>query len=278
MIIAYLASADFLALAPTSQADYRRILDKFRQLHGKKSAIRIEPHHLNAIFHSMAKTPEAAKNLRKRLMKAFAVAVDLGWRKDNPVRESRAKGSRNKVGHIPWSESDIDAFKERWGAGTRERLALFLLLYTGVRRSDVIRLGRQNMKNGRIQVAQNKTDVPIWLPVHPHLQAEIDRHPVGMTFLITQYGKPFTPVGFTNWFVRQADLAGLKKRTPHGLRKAQGRRLAEAQATSKEIAASLGHTSLREVETYTKSADQSRLADRAMAKLIETETRTSVKP
>lgn len=65
----------------------------------------------------------------------------------------------------------------------------------------------------------------------------------------------------------------------HGLRKAAGRRLAEAGATTKEIAAVLGHTSLDEVETYTRSADQAKLADTAIAKLKKAEKRTPrVKP
>jgi len=271
MVIEYYRSTDFRDLAPSSQKNYRRILDGLRTGHGAKSAVTIQPHHLNAIFHAMAATPEAARNLRKRLLKAFAVAVDLGWRTDNPVRETKARSRKKVAGHIPWSEQDIAAFKTRWGAGTRERLALYLLLYTGVRRSDVVTLGRQMTKAGRISVVQEKTDVRIWLPIHPDLKAEIDLHPKGTTFLLTQYGQAFTPAGFTNWFVERATLAGLVRRTPHGLRKAQGRRLAEADATSKEIAASLGQTSLGEVETYTRSADQARLADSAMRKLIRSQ-------
>ena len=279
LMMEYYRSTDFLTLNPSTSRAYRRILDGFRDVHGDKSAVTIEAHHLNAIFHAKSGTPEAAKNLRKRLLKAFSIAVDLGWRKSNPVRDSKAKGKKKVAGHIPWSEDDIIAFETRWAAGTRERLALYLLLFTAVRRSDVVGLGRQRMKAGRIWVVQDKGDVPIWIPIHPTLQAEIDLHPTGMTFLLTQYGRAFTPAGFTKWFVERAKMAGLVRRTPHGLRKAQGRRLAEAEATNKEIAAALGHTSLNEVETYTRSADQLRLADRAIQKQIEAETRTSsVKP
>jgi site-specific recombinase XerD len=54
---------------------------------------------------------------------------------------------------------------------------------------------------------------------------------------------------------------------PHGLRKAQMRRLAEAGATVKEIASVSGHKSLREVERYTNAADQTRLSRSAIEKL-----------
>lgn len=272
LMMEYYRSADFMDLEPQTQKNYRGILDRFRATYGDRSVVSIEPTHLNAIFHKMADRPGAVRNLRKRLMKAFAVAVELGWRRDNPVRETKSR-KRKTQGFIPWTEAEIAAFEAHWPSGSRERLALSLLLYTGVRRSDVVTMGRQHMKAGRISVRQEKTDVPIWIPVHPRLKAEIDHHQ-GMTFLMTQYGRPFSPAGFTSWFVERAVLAGVEGRTPHGLRKAAGRRMAEAGASAKEIAAVLGHTSLDEVETYTRDADQLRLADAAIQKLLEAETRT----
>jgi integrase len=87
-----------------------------------------------------------------------------------------------------------------------------------------------------------------------------------MTFLVTELGKPFTGVGFSNWFRRQCDTANLHHCSGHGLRKAAARRLAEAGCTPHEIAAITGHASLREVERYTKAVDQRRLAEAAIGK------------
>ena len=39
------------------------------------------------------------------------------------------------------------------------------------------------------------------------------------TFLVTEYGKPFTPAGFGNWFRQRCDEAGLPQCSAHGLRK-----------------------------------------------------------
>jgi integrase len=62
--------------------------------------------------------------------------------------------------------------------------------------------------------------------------------------------------------------AGLPpKCLPHGLRKAQMRRLAEVGARAKEIASVSGHKTLREVERYTAAADQKHLSRGAIAKL-----------
>jgi integrase len=86
---------------------------------------------------------------------------------------------------------------------------------------------------------------------------------------MTAYGKPFTAAGSAGGFER-CDEAGLPKEcTAHGLRKAACRRLAEAGCSANVIAAISGHTSLREVERYTRAADQERMARIGMAALIK---------
>jgi integrase len=85
---------------------------------------------------------------------------------------------------------------------------------------------------------------------------------------MTAQGRPFSGPGFSNWFAESAAKAGLPAHSsPHGLRKAASRWLAEAGATAFEIAAITGHASLKEVERYTKSASQKRLAATAMARM-----------
>jgi site-specific recombinase XerD len=82
------------------------------------------------------------------------------------------------------------------------------------------------------------------------------------------YGKPFTVDGFSQWMRDAITDAGLPLDCqPHGLRKATGRRLAEAGATAKMIMAILGHTTLAETERYTEEADQVCLAEDAVIKL-----------
>src|SRR5205823_1397037 len=88
------------------------------------------------------------------------------------------------------------------------------------------------------------------------------------TIINTEYGKPFTVDGFSQWLRDAITAAGLPLDCqPHGLRKAAGRRLAEAGCTTHEIMAVLGHTTLTEAERYTREADQGRLAMEAVAKL-----------
>jgi len=154
--------------------------------------------------------------------------------------------------------------------GSRARLALGLLLYTAQRRSDVVRMGRQHVRYGVLTIRQRKTGVEVSIPMHPALErivAATARD--NLTFLVTSGGKPFTPAGFTNWFRKCCDEAGLPKGCcPHGLRKAASRRLAEHGCSPHEIMSITGHKTLKEVSRYTAAVDRRRLAVTAMSKTI----------
>ncbi len=119
-----------------------------------------------------------------------------------------------------------------------------------------------------LHIRQEKTGAVLVIPVHSTLRAILDETPSDhLTFLTTQFGKPFVAAGFGNWFREQCNAAGLPHCSAHGLRKSAARRLAEAGCTAHEIAAITGHASLREVARYTKAADQQRLAVAAMDKV-----------
>ncbi len=267
-IAEYYLSADFAKnLKPSSQKGHRALLETFRREYGHLPVISFTAGRINQILHKWADRPAQASNLRKRLNSVFELVKGFEWIPANPIRDTK-RVAYHAEGFAPWSEDDIAAYEAHWPTGSRERLALALLLYTGVRRSDAVLLGRQHAKAGRLSVKQVKTGVPIAIPIHPVLQAEIGAA-TGMTFLMTQYGKPFSAAGFTKWFVERARMAGVENRGPHGLRKAAGRRLAEAGCSAKEIAAVLGHSSVAMVEIYTRSADQAKLAESAFARVRE---------
>ncbi len=145
-----------------------------------------------------------------------------------------------------------------------------LMLYTACRRGDVIRLGPQHIKDGQLEYRQAKNSKrkpsDISIPVHADLMEIIQATPrEHLTFLTTEYAKPFTDAGFGNWFRDRCNEAGLKDCSAHGLRKASAKHLAECGATTLEIMSIAGHKSLGEVERYTRAAGRKTLAESAMA-------------
>ena len=125
------------------------------------------------------------------------------------------------------------ATADHYPIGTRERLALELLLCAGPRRSDVIRLGSQHIVSGRLLYRQKKTGAEIDIPILPQLSAALEAVSASARqecFLQTQFGGAFTETGFYNWFTDKAQKAGVPKgRSPHGLRKTCCRRLARGR-------------------------------------------------
>jgi integrase len=283
LTISYFQSSDFRTMQPRTQRVYRNMIERFCEQQdkdgnrfGNKPAAMLRRDHIVRLMAAKADKPEAANMLRRVLRAMMKCAVDIGMRADDPTRDVKALQSKTDGFHS-WTEEEIEQFEARHPAGTRARLAFALLLYTGQRRSDVIRMGRQHIRDGFISVRQQKTGVELAIPLHPDLLELLSETPRdNLTFLTTQFGQPFTSNGFGNWFREQCNAAGLPGCSAHGLRKAAARRLAEAGCTGHEIAAITGHASLKQVAHYTKAADQRRLASAAMEK-AKTRT-TTVKP
>lgn len=269
----WFGSQAYKNLKPITRSTYRNIAERFcrettqdGRPYGDLQAAALQRGHIVKLMQRRAAKPDSANGLRKVLRSLMRHAVEIEMRRDDPTRDVKSLKGR-PGGYHPWSEEEIAQFEARHPIGTRARLAFALLLHSGQRRSDAVRMGRQHVKDGCLYVRQQKTGVELWIPVHAGLAEVIARTPSDhLTFLTTSFGKPFTAAGFGNWFRDRCDEAGLDHCSAHGLRKAASRRLAECGCTTHEIASITGHASLKEVERYTKSADRKRLAATAMAK------------
>ncbi len=98
--------------------------------------------------------------------------------------------------------------------GSKARLALAIMLYTGMRRSDAVTVGPEHVKDGWLTFTPSKTSgvtgKTLQLPVLKPLQDVLDATPLGeKTFLETGFGKPFAAAGFGNWFRDRCNEAGL---------------------------------------------------------------------
>jgi integrase len=273
MIVGYLGSAAFHHLAPSSQAQYGRIFENMRREHGDKSIAKLERRHVVTMLNAKAATPIGARDFLRCLRLLIAYGIGIGIRADDPTLGLRVKLPKSD-GYRTWTEDDIAAVEAAYPIGSKPRLALALLLGTALRCADVVRVGRGNVRNGTITITQQKTKTALVIPVTAALAEAINATPSeAMVFLLNEHGKAFTAKGFGKWFTAQCQRVGLTGLSPHGLRKAACRRLAEAGCSANEIAAISGHASLREVERSTKAADQARMARNAMARTTSSGTR-----
>jgi len=268
VVAEYLDSRLFFgSKSPGTQRMRRGILERFRAGYGERPFALLPPEWIEALLDS--KPPHAARSWRATLRSLCQFGVKRRYLRTDPTANIKQRAIKGDGFHT-WTEDEISQFVRFHPLGTKPRLALALLLYTAQRRSDVVKMGRQHIRDGWLHVKQEKTDKPLAIPVHPELRAVLDATPSEhLTFLVTATGKPYGPNHFSETFREWCDAAGLPKRcTAHGLRKAACRRFAEAECSGPEIMSISGHATLKELVRYTKAADQAKMARNAMAKVV----------
>ena len=285
----YFASVEFRRLDPKSQSTRRGIIEEcLREPRkpGSPDLMRdcplsvLSAAHVKMLRDRKARKPAAANNRRKYLSSMFGWAVEHDLLRFNPAREVRKVGYAT-AGFHTWTIDEVRQFEGRHPVGTKARLALALLLYLGVRRGDVVTLGRQHVKDGWLRFVPQKTRHKRMetseKPILAILADIVARSPTGdLTYLETEYGKAFTAAGFGNWFRHRCNEAGLHHCSAHGLRKAGATMAAENGATDRQLMALYDWTSEKQANVYTAAANRKRLAGQA-AQLLARDQITNTK-
>jgi site-specific recombinase XerD len=287
----YFQSARFRKLDPKSRATRRLVIEECLReppKPGSKSTMASCPiANLNAsavlmLMDRKDGAPGAANNRKKYLSAMFGWAVKARIMKANPARDAE-RVSYATEGFHTWSIDEVRLFEERHPVGTKARLALALLLFTGARRGDVVTLGRQHVRDGVLRYVPRKTRYKRLRasekPFLPELARVVEASPTGdLTFLITEYGKPFTAAGFGAWFRKRCDEAGLPHCTAHGLRKAGATLAAEGGATDRQLMALFDWTTSSQATVYTAAADRKRLASEGARIMVGQFNQSAIAP
>jgi integrase len=201
----------------------------------------------------------------------FEWATEAQHVKTDPTLGVKYPKQPKTGGFIPWTDDDIAAYERRWPIGTRQRVWLDVLAYTGLRRGDAVQLGRQHIRDGVAYIKTEKTDTPVALPILPSLAQSLSAGPCGdLTFIVGANGRPMTKEGFGNAFRDACRAAGLRNRSAHGLRKAAATRAAVSGATLAQLNAIFGWTGAKMALHYIETADRTRLAGDSMHTLSRT--------
>lgn len=254
------ASQEWRQMAATTKLNWERHCRRVLAAWGELQPSGVEPRHVVGLRDQYAHTPGEANNLIRCLSSLLSWAVPRGWRSDNPCRE--IKPLKGGDGYAPWPWEAIQEAREQ----VREDLwwALALALYTGQRQADVLAMRWDAIRNGLIEVRQEKTAKRLSIPVHRDLAAVIETVPRrALTVLTSSEGRPWTRDGFrSSWAKGMVRRPGL---VFHGLRKSAVVMLLEAGCTEAEVASITGQ-SMRMVEHYAKQVNQGRLAAAAILK------------
>ena len=141
LCVLYYGSAVFKRFDKATQSWRRQALDAICEKHADKPVARLTPRHIRMLRDERADQLGAANQRLKALKALFAWACEEEPEiaPQNPTWGVR-KIKYTTDGHHSWAAEEIAQYRDRHPIGSKARLALDLLLYTGGRREDAVRL------------------------------------------------------------------------------------------------------------------------------------------
>jgi integrase len=270
----YRETGAWTALAISTRRQRENIMLHVLEESATKPYAAIQTVHIEAGLDRRSQTPAAARNFLDTMKGLFRWARKRGHVKVDPTAAAEPPKRKKGKGFPPWTRADVAAYQEKFPIGTRQRVWLDVILYTGLRRGDAVRIGKQHVRNGvaTLRTEKGGETITVTLPVLAVLQRTLDTGPTGdLAWICGARGEPFTKESFGNEFSAAARFAGIKK-SAHGVRKIAATIAAENGATAHQLMAIFGWTNIRQAENYTREAERARLAAQAMGKLDETGT------
>jgi integrase len=264
----FMASQEYRDRAANTRLNDQRILDELRLTFGAGMLRDLQGRHVKTIRdyfrekHSTAIADAAVS--RVSIVWQFAdqhLDIDLGANPTAGVtRVHRGKGER-----LPWSDDTLAAFEAH--APAHLRLAVTLMLYTGQRRSDVVKMKWSQFDGEVIEVTQQKTGTYVAIPCHQRLRTILATIPRRGEYILTgERGAPYRADSLAAAVRNQLNAIGIHGYSVHGLRKNAAQALAEAGCSVPEIMTITGHRSAGMALHYSKRAEKKLLARTAITR------------
>lgn len=181
-LIRYYESRTFKELAPGTQEMRRNLLERWRVDHGKLPLRPLRSKHIQAYI-SKLESKAAQPNTLTTIRHFTKFALDAALVDEDPASSVTRARLAKTGGFKTWSEEDLAQFEATYPIGAKPRLAMALMLYFGVRRSDVVRIGPQHIRGGVLheylpKKGEHTGGNLINVPVHPELAKIIAATPV----------------------------------------------------------------------------------------------------
>jgi integrase len=277
MINAYKRSPEFSELAVATRRGYERHLGIIEDVWGNLQVSGLLPNHVLKLRDKYRTTPATANAIIRTLSSILSWSIPRGFRNDNPCQHVRKLTVGDGWAPWPW---EMIKHLERYAPPWMWEAAA-IALYTGQRQADVLAMPRAKVRNGQIEVRQEKTGRELIIPAHQKLVSVLDsierRHrerqgQQSVQILTNSRGLPWTTDGFrTSWNRTLSHPSGALSPIKnaglvfHGLRKSAVVTLLEAGCTDAEVGAITGQ-SRQMIEHYSKQVNQKRLAAAAILK------------
>lgn len=260
LVARYQETAAYHALSSATRRQRDNIFKGVLAKSGNERIAALNRKSIEAGKESRRATPAQARHFLNAMRGLFKWAKGAKHASTDPTEGVEKPTQPRTDGFPAWTDADVALYEAHWPAGTRERVWMHVLLYTGLRRGDAVVLGKQHMKQGVATLKTEKTGTEVSIPIRPTLARTVAEGPVGdLAFIVGERGQPLTKESFGNFFRDACNAAGVKK-SAHGLRKLAATKAAEAGATVNQMEAWFGWEGGGMASHYTKRADRQRLA------------------
>lgn len=294
-------SQEWTSLDQKSRTRYQQTIERIllTAVHGKivigdGPVSDLKRAHVKVLLSHFRDAPHMERIALICIRKLVMVALDEEWIEVDPTY--RMTRNPKTDGHKAWTVDAMAKYEAKWPVGSRQRTAYALALWLGNRVSDVCRLKwadlttKHFMENDVLRSVEGfefvqhkgrKRGKSVFLPLTPMLEDELA--PLSrdtMTVLVSARNSHYTDTSLTSRMQKWCREAGVPPGyTMHGLRKALGVKLAEADASTRQLMETLGHNNIAYAELYSREASQVRLAVQGMEKVtrIEQAKRKAIK-
>lgn len=268
LLVAWQRSPEWRKLAEPTKQHYAHYLKPLAKM-GQASVSDLKRQHLLEIRDSLAlaRGDGAATGFIRAVSALLTWARERGIVEHNPILGGTKGLERGSL--RAWTAEEAETAMERLPEPLRR--VVVLALFTAQRRGDLCAMRWSQYDGLAIRLVQGKTGASVVIPCHPQLNAELGvwaLNRTALTILTDRAGRPWKPNLLSHYLPDALVRIGLSNElNVHGLRKLACTMLAEAGASTHEIAAISGHRSLQMVAYYTRAVDQEKLAQSAMARL-----------
>lgn len=266
----YRESSAWAALSPATRYQRERIFGKVLDKAGGEQISAVKASTIRNGREARKATPFMANNYLRAVKGLFAWALEAQLVDENPAAGIKELATKTK-GHEPWDMADLRRYEARWPVGTRERVWLHVLAYTGLRLGDACSVGWQHVQGNVILLrSSEKTGETLSLPILPGLAETLQAGPTSdLAFISNAHGRPFVKQSFGNAFRDACREAGIKGKSAHGLRKFLASYAAELGASEEMLQAWFGWRTNRMSSIYTRGASKAAMAKRLGAMMSE---------
>jgi integrase len=257
-------------LKPSTVKQYRTVADQLKAMLVEFEPDQVTSADIYAIRRAYLKRPNMGNRALSVLTQVFKYALQNGRCQNNPCIGVDRHKETKRTRLVAWPE--FHAIRAHGSA--RLQCVMDLLVTTGQRPGDVLKIRRADMTEDGIAFRQAKTDAKVTVPWNPDMRAAVERAKAlhgstgSLTLFRTRYGStPAYKTVYDEW-CRACKAAGIADTDLRDLRALAG---TEAKRQGKNATKLLGHRSETMTARYLRDKEITVAEGPVIRRLIDTD-------